>query len=216
VSALLQSRAETTPEVRSSASHSGLTGRLPAGPLSGPLSVTLRAAGPSDVEFLFQVYADIRADELAPVPWPAQLKEQFLRQQFHAQDNSYRANYPGAEFSIIQVDGADAGRLYLHRRQNEIRIMDIALTAPFRGRGLGTLLLRRILGEGDARRLPVTIHVEFFNPARKLYERLGFRQTSQTEVYLLMEWLPSGTAGHRFNPETNVKRNPSDSQPTQI
>jgi ribosomal protein S18 acetylase RimI-like enzyme len=47
----------------------------------------------------------------------------------------------------------------------------------------------------------VSIHVEAFNPALRLYERLGFREAGRTHVYLLMEWKPSapvegvGTSG---------------------
>ena len=154
----------------------------------GSCVVTFRPVNPGDTEFLFSLYAQTRAEELAPVPWPPQQKEQFLRQQFSAQTASYQANYPRAAFWIIIVDGADAGRLYLHHRKNEIRIMDIALLAPFRNRGIGSALLRQVMAEGEKTGRTVTIHVEFFNPARKLYERLGFHQVSQTEVYLLLEW----------------------------
>ena len=52
--------------------------------------------------------------------------------------------------------------------------MDIALLPEYRGRGIGTALLEELLVEADATGRRVTIHVERFNPARRLYERLGF------------------------------------------
>jgi ribosomal protein S18 acetylase RimI-like enzyme len=34
----------------------------------------------------------------------------------------------------------------------------------------------------------VTIHVEVFNPALRLYERLGFKKVAENGPYHLMEW----------------------------
>ncbi len=48
-------------------------------------------------------------------------------------------------------------------------------------------LLRSLLAEAAAAGKPVTIHVERFNPAPRLYERLGFRPIADRGVYWLME-----------------------------
>ena len=151
-------------------------------------AVTLRPVCSSDSELLFATYASTRADELAQVGWEAAQKESFLRMQFDAQRKFYESEYPGAEFQIILVAGEAAGRLYVHRREQEIRIMDIALLPEFRGRGIGTVLLNEILAEGERTARPVTIHVESFNPAQRLYQRLGFVQVANNGVYHLLEW----------------------------
>ena len=80
--------------------------------------------------------------------------------------------------------------MYLDRRAAEIRIVDIALLPPWRNRGVGTALLRNILAEGERAELPITIHVECFNPALRLYERLGFRKVEDKGVYYFMEKAP--------------------------
>jgi len=159
--------------------------------LSEP-TVTLRPAGIDDTEFLFQVYADTRAEELAPVPWTDEQKEAFLRQQFAAQDAAYRDNYPDAEFSIIEGDGVPIGRLYLATLDgHDRRIMDIALLAEFRNRGIGTALIRGIMAAADRDGMLVSLHVEFWNPALQLYERLGFHEAARNDVYIRMERVPS-------------------------
>ena len=84
-----------------------------------------------------------------------------------------------------------AGRLYVHRTPSEIRIMDIALMPEFRNQGIGSRLLRQILDDGDRKGLPVTIHVEKFNPALELYKRLGFRMDEDRGVYLFLIRMPS-------------------------
>ena len=153
-------------------------------------AVTLRPVHDGDSELLYAIYASTRTEELSQVAWDDAQKESFLRMQFGAQRKFYESEYPGAEFQIILVAGEPAGRLYVHRRDREIRIMDIALLPAFRGRGIGTKLLSGILIEGERAALPVTIHVESFNPAQRLYERLGFTRIANNGVYHLLEWKP--------------------------
>ncbi len=56
-------------------------------------------------------------------------------------------------------------------------------------RGIGSRLVRALQSEAAAAGKPLSIHVERFNPALRLYERLGFRQLEDKGVYLFMEWL---------------------------
>lgn len=151
-------------------------------------AIALRPELSGDAEFLFLIYAGTREEELASVPWSGEQKEAFLRMQFEAQRKWYVENYPGAVFQVIVADGADAGRLYIYHVEGEIRIMDIALLPEFRNHGIGTALLLEILEEGRRRKSAVTVHVETFNPALRLYERLGFRKARDKGVYWLMEW----------------------------
>ena len=153
--------------------------------------VALRPVGDADRAFLAHVYATTRVDELALVPWTDEQKAAFLAQQFEAQDAHYRKHHGDATFDVIEVDGEPAGRLYVHRGPREIRIVDIALTPPYRGRGLGTGLLRALIAEAEESRRALSIHVEVHNPARRLYERLGFRPAGDGDgVYLRMERAP--------------------------
>jgi ribosomal protein S18 acetylase RimI-like enzyme len=152
--------------------------------------LTLRSTGPDDSEFLFRVYASTREEELAPVPWTAEQREAFLRQQFQAQDTEYRRNYKDASFDLIVVDGEPAGRLYVNRGSEDIRIVDIALLPEYRGRGIGSALIQGLLAEARAARTTLSIHVEVNNPALRLYERLGFQPVTTHGIYLLMEVPP--------------------------
>jgi ribosomal protein S18 acetylase RimI-like enzyme len=153
--------------------------------------VALRPVRAGDRPFLAQLYASTRADELAILPWSDEQKAAFVAQQFEAQDVHYRTHYGGAAFDLIEVDGAPAGRLYVHRGPSEIRIVDIALAPAFRGRGLGTRMLGALAEEADDAGCTLTIHVELHNPARRLYERLGFRAAGEHGPYVLMERPPS-------------------------
>ncbi len=153
--------------------------------------ITFRPIRPEDKAFLYQVYASTREDELAHVPWDEEEKEAFLKMQFDAQHQYYQGQFPEAEFRIILRDGRPIGRLYVDRRQDEIRLIDIALLPGERGGGIGTLLLEDLLAEAAQVGKPVRIHVERFNPALRLYERLGFSRIGDQGVYHLMEWSPN-------------------------
>ena len=157
-------------------------------------SVTLRRFGDADLPFLLELYGTTRAEELTRVPWSDEQKAAFVRQQFEAQHAWWQQNYPNARFDLVLLNGAPAGRLYVDVWPGEIRVVDIAMMPEHRGRGIGTALLRRVFAEGDAAGKPVSIHVEVFNPARRLYARLGFVEKGQHgDVYLLME-RPAGGA----------------------
>ena len=159
-------------------------------PTSTSESVRLRIATSQDIAFLQDVYASTRAEELAQVPWTDAQKKAFTDQQFTAQDIHYRRHYPTAKFQIIEKDGRGAGRLYVDHWAHEIRIMDIALLPAYRRKGIGTALIRELQETARSDSKSLSIHVEKFNPALRLYERLGFRPKEDKGVYLLMEWAP--------------------------
>jgi ribosomal protein S18 acetylase RimI-like enzyme len=151
------------------------------------LALRLRPVTPEDVSFLAGVYASTRAEELAVTGWSDEEKAIFCRRQFDAQTAHYREHYPGAALQIVERDGVSIGRLYVAPWEREIRIMDIALLPEHRGAGIGTKLLRDLQAEARVAGKSLTIHVERFNPALRLYERLGFREIEDKGVYLLMK-----------------------------
>ena len=148
----------------------------------------------ADREFLLGLYATTREAELAQVAWDDSVKRAFVEHQFSAQDELYRAHYPGARLDVIECDGERAGRLYVYRGEKDIRIMDIAVSPSFRGRGIGTALIEDLIEEARSSGRSVSIHVELQNPARSLYERLGFVPAGEHGVYVLMEWRQAKTA----------------------
>jgi ribosomal protein S18 acetylase RimI-like enzyme len=161
--------------------------------------IVLRPITPEDDSFLASLYASTRADELAITGWSEEQKAMFCRMQFAAQSADYQRNYPDASFQIIERSGVAAGRLLVLRSNEAIHVIDIALLPEHRGAGIGTKLLKELQQEAKAAGKPLTIHVERFNPALRLYERLGFKQVEEKEVYLLMEWRGDGASreGHK-------------------
>jgi len=133
----------------------------------------------------------VRAAELAPVPWPAPAKRAFLDEQFALQHQHYLKNYPGADLLLIEQDGIPIGRIYVYRTPAEIRLMDIALNAEQRSRGIGSALLCELMDEARATNRELTLHVEPDNPAQRFYQRLGFCLIEHRGVYEFLGWKPS-------------------------
>jgi GNAT superfamily N-acetyltransferase len=156
---------------------------------------SLRKERPEDEAFLIALYTSTRETELAGVPWTDAQKAEFLRSQFALQRSHYRTYYHDSDFCIIEADGKPIGRLYVHRSAREIRLMDIALLPAWRGRGIGGAYLQALLRKAQAANLPVTLHVEPGNPARRLYLRTGFRRAAELGLYQQLVWLPPKPAG---------------------
>jgi ribosomal protein S18 acetylase RimI-like enzyme len=151
------------------------------------LGISYRPVRPNDGELLFSIYASTREDEMRLVPWTEDEKQSFLRQQFEAQRTHYRRYLPETEYLVIERNGQPIGRLYLDRRDDELRIVDIALLTEHRGGGIGNAILTDLIDEASGSGVPVRIHVERNNPALGLYRRLGFREIGDQGVYLHME-----------------------------
>ena len=149
----------------------------------------LRPETDADIAFLMRLYASTREEEMAQVAWSAEQKAAFLAQQFQAQRTHYRTYFADCAFDVIEQGGEPAGRLYLQARQTQLHIIDIALLPGWRRRGTGTAILEALQAAARARGLGVGIMVEKFNPALRLYERLGFTPVADHGVYLEMEWM---------------------------
>ena len=156
-----------------------------------PAGVSFRPIVEADHPFLRDLYASVRAAELAPVPWTEEAKRQFLDEQFGLQHQHYVKNYPGADLLLIEKDDLPIGRIYVYRTENEIRLMDIALQEAERGHGIGSALLRELMDEARATRRELTLHVEPDNPAQRLYQRRGFRLIERRGVYDFLGWKAS-------------------------
>jgi ribosomal protein S18 acetylase RimI-like enzyme len=158
----------------------------------GDGAITLRPATADDEAFLCTVYAATRADELALLNWDQAQKDAFLTMQFTAQHRHYHTYYADADFQLVLLSGRPIGRLYVARLADHILLIDIALLPDYRNAGIGSVLLTDVLAEAEQVGKPVRLHVEPWNRARRLYERLGFRRIAEQGFYWLMEWPPPG------------------------
>jgi ribosomal protein S18 acetylase RimI-like enzyme len=98
----------------------------------------------------------------------------------------FRERFDPATRQVIVIDGRDVGVLEVEERPVEVFLANIEIAPEQQNRGLGAAIITDILHDAHARRLPVTLQVNRVNPARWLYERLGFVETGRTETHYLM------------------------------
>ena len=153
--------------------------------------ISYRVMTDDDLPFVAALYATTRAEEIASTGWPPEMQAAFLDQQHRAQHGYYRAAWPDGEWLLIERDGTPIGRLYLAEQDGMLLLVDISLLPAERGAGLGTAILNDLLA-GETR--PVELHVERFNPALRLYQRLGFEEAEDTAIYLRMVRPPPAQA----------------------
>jgi ribosomal protein S18 acetylase RimI-like enzyme len=106
--------------------------------------------------------------------------ERFQREHFSNSFNSTTSQ-------IIVVDGRDVGELAVEERSNELFLSGIYILPEYQNRGLGTTILRSLLARARTSGRSVTLQVLKVNPARRLYERLGFVVVGSTETHFLMK-----------------------------
>jgi ribosomal protein S18 acetylase RimI-like enzyme len=148
--------------------------------------LTCRNCLEADSPFLAQLYAVVHTPEFSALGLPAEMLAKLLQQQSFAQETGYRQQFPNSERRIVEVHGAPVGRMVVDIRPERLHLVDIALMPAYHRRGIGGELLKRLIAEAAGR--PIGLHVSTSNPARRLYEQVGFRSVSEQPPYLRMEY----------------------------
>ncbi len=152
----------------------------------------MRAFASDDAEFVFRVFSEARTHELRAAGLDDASLETLLRMQHRAQQASYRQAYPGAERVVLLSRDTPVGYALIDRAHDAFTLLDLALLEGHRGCGLGGSVLRALQREAAERRVLIRLHVRPENPARRLYQRLGFEVIARSELELTMEWRAVG------------------------
>lgn len=148
-----------------------------------PGQVTRRAERAADAAFLFALFRGSRHPSESLLGLDATLAAQLMRHQFAGQAASYRAAFPDARHAIIELDGMPIGRLVVDEGRDAWTLVDIALAAAWRGRGIGTGLLRETIAGARGAGVPLRLRVTVWNTdAARLYARLGFVARAMGEI----------------------------------
>lgn len=149
--------------------------------------IHLRPVEEKDTLFIEAVYRSTREGELSLTNWAEQQKQAFIIMQSMAQLAEYKKNYPGAVYQVIEYNNKSAGRLFTWETENQIRIIDIALLPSYRGKGIGSTLLKELIQQSNSSQKKLSLHVEPDNSALNLYRRLGFEHISNNGRHYYME-----------------------------
>ena len=136
----------------------------------------LRQATDADDDFLYRLHVAAMGDLVARVwGWDDAWQERFFADHFDP-----------APARIVVVGGQDVGVIAVEWGAADAFLSNIEILPEYQGRGLGAALVRGVIAEAEARHLPVRLRVLKINPARRLYERLGFAVAGETETHYEM------------------------------
>jgi ribosomal protein S18 acetylase RimI-like enzyme len=145
--------------------------------------MTLRPAATNDKEFLWWLHqATMR--EYVDKTWG--WDDNWQRERFDA-------GFDPNTLQIIEADHETIGYISVQRKPEEIFLTSIEIAPGFQNRGIATQLILELFAEADLSRKPVRLFVLKVNPARRLYERLGFECVEETNTHYVMRRWP-GTA----------------------
>lgn len=150
----------------------------------------LRSATEADQPFLRRLFESTRQATLGSIPVSEEIRADLLYRQFAAQRDAYAAQWPDAHHWIVELGDEAVGQLYLAQRDDEFRLIDIALMPRYRNRGVGERLIRDLQAAAARASTPIRLHVEHGSPAMRLYRRLGFVMLEDRGVNAYMEWRP--------------------------
>jgi GNAT superfamily N-acetyltransferase len=145
------------------------------------VNVTLRPATAADAGFAYRV-RETTMREYVIATWGV-WNEDAARAQVGEDARSLQSR-------IIEVDGRGAGLLRVDVLPTHIHLDQIFLLPEFQGKGVGTMLLEQVMLQAATLHLPLRLWVLRVNPARNLYERLGFTVLDQTPASLFLEYPP--------------------------
>lgn len=140
------------------------------------LAYDLRPATAHDASFIYDLREAGLREHVAQL-WGWDDGEQRAR---------FGAMFNPARYQVVVGAGQDVGAISVVWRPREAFLADIEIAPEWRGKGLGTTLLTDLLASAHQLGLPVTSQVLTIIPARRLYERLGFRVVAEASPHYLM------------------------------
>lgn len=140
--------------------------------------ITFRQIKIKDFEFLWQLHnAALKKYIAATWGWNEARQRRLFSESFNVDDGQ-----------IVVAGGKDAGFLRVSEKETEIVLISIRLLPQFQNQGIGTKLIKDVLNEASRKNKPVCLQVLKTNPAKRLYEKLGFRVFGETETHFLMRF----------------------------
>lgn len=111
-----------------------------------------------------------------------------------AQAATFQQQWDLTQVRIIALDGSDVGWLQTMTQDDELFVAQMFVDRPFQRRGIGTEVMKRLIGEAARVNQTMRLNVAKINPAVRLYRRLGFRTTHEDDRKFYMK-RDHGTTG---------------------
>jgi ribosomal protein S18 acetylase RimI-like enzyme len=141
------------------------------------VQIDFRPIKTEDYEFLWRLHnAALKKYIEKTWGWNEDWQRRNFEKNFHVEDGQ-----------IIVCENTDIGFYWLIEKENEILLASIRITPEYQNRGIGTKIIKDLIASTNKKNKNLRLQVLKVNPAKKLYERLGFVIKDETETHFIME-----------------------------
>src|SRR5262245_54280437 len=142
------------------------------------LEIELRQATVEDTKFLWDVFHIAMKDYITQTrgEWNEQREESQFRDQLDL-----------SAAQVIRSKNLEVGFIMAPIKDNARWIHTICIVPEHQNIGIGTEVVRSVIAEAETQSMPLYLSVLKVNPARRLYERLGFVVIEETEHHFRMK-----------------------------
>ncbi len=112
--------------------------------------------------------------------------DQIWRWNEQWQQDNFRDKFETSDRQVIVFRGEDIGVISVKETTSKIILTNIGINPNYQRNGIGTYLIRQVLDRAFGKGLPVQLQVLQGNPARQLYERLGFVVIEEKTTHCVM------------------------------
>ena len=143
------------------------------------MKIALREARPVDYGFARQLYRTTMRDRIeAAFGWDE-----------YRQDMSFAQQFVLREVRVITLEGKDIGWIQTRAEGPVLNLFQFYIAPEFQNRGIGTLVLKRLMGEAKRRGKVIALSAMKGSPVIRLYQRHGFRSlhADAYKIYMRQE-----------------------------
>jgi len=110
-----------------------------------------------------------------------------------------RGRFDPRLLSVIRCGERDVGVLQVTRTPDVIRLDNILIDPAYQRHGIGSAILASLIAEATDRGISLTLSVLKPNPAKALYERVGFSAVGEDDARIYMSYRPDSAVRQDSN-----------------
>ena len=138
--------------------------------------ISFRLARENDIDFLYSLHVATMKEYVNKTwGWDETFQEDIFRKKFIF-----------SQIQIITLAGNDIGMIFLEERNKDMFLRVIEILPRHQRQGFGTTIIQKIIDDAARQRKEVRLRVLKVNPAKQLYDRLGFAVIEETSTHYIM------------------------------
>lgn len=136
------------------------------------MQYTIRKATPIDIDILDLIHTENMKD--------------YVEKNYSWNPQLFRDRFISDEYQVIEIDNIVIGFMKIISSEAKIYLGEIQISKDFQNQGIGTSLIQSVIQEARSNNKKLWLKVLKGNPAKKLYQRLGFTKLKESSTHSIM------------------------------